>query len=105
MLGLTQGSGSVAQVGWRTSGDNGYRDPDGYYFLVDRVKDMINVAGFKVFPREVEEVLFRHEAVREAAGVGVPHPGPPPPPPAAEIGRAHLRNPDTAHPPHPAFSC
>ena len=60
--------------GWLHSGDVGYRDADGYYFLVDRVKDMINVAGFKVFPREVEEVLFRHEAVREAAVVGVPDP-------------------------------
>jgi long-chain acyl-CoA synthetase len=60
--------------GWLHSGDVGYRDADGYYYLVDRVKDMINVAGFKVFPREVEEVLFRHEAVKEAAVVGVPDP-------------------------------
>jgi long-chain acyl-CoA synthetase len=60
--------------GWLHSGDIGYRDADGYYFIVDRVKDMINVSGFKVFPREVEEVLFRHPAVKEAAVVGVPHP-------------------------------
>jgi long-chain acyl-CoA synthetase len=60
--------------GWLHSGDIGYRDADGYYFLVDRVKDMINVSGFKVFPREVEEVLFRHEAVKEAAVIGVPDP-------------------------------
>ncbi|MEX2147582.1 MAG: long-chain fatty acid--CoA ligase [Candidatus Rokuibacteriota bacterium] len=60
--------------GWLRSGDIGYRDPDGYYFLVDRVKDMINVSGFKVFPREVEEVLFRHAAVQEAAVIGVPDP-------------------------------
>jgi len=58
--------------GWLHSGDIGYRDRDGYYFLVDRVKDMINVSGFKVFPREVEEVLFRHAAVKEAAVVGTP---------------------------------
>ena len=58
--------------GWLHSGDVGYRDRDGYYFLVDRVKDMINVSGFKVFPREVEEVLFRHAAVKEAAVVGTP---------------------------------
>jgi long-chain acyl-CoA synthetase len=57
--------------GWFHSGDIGYRDADGYYFIVDRLKDMINVAGFKVFPREVEEVLFRHPAVKEAAVVGV----------------------------------
>lgn len=60
--------------GWLHSGDIGYRDPDGYYFLVDRVKDMINVSGFKVFPREVEEILFRHDAVKEAAVIGVPDP-------------------------------
>jgi long-chain acyl-CoA synthetase len=60
--------------GWLRSGDVGYRDPDGYYYLVDRLKDMINVSGFKVFPREVEEVLFRHPAVKEAAVVGRPDP-------------------------------
>ena len=58
--------------GWLHSGDIGYRDRDGYYFLVDRLKDMINMSGFKVFPREVEEVLFRHAAVKEAAVVGTP---------------------------------
>ena len=60
--------------GWFHSGDIGYRDPDGYFFIVDRVKDMINVSGFKVFPREVEEILFRHAAVKEAAVVGTPDP-------------------------------
>jgi long-chain acyl-CoA synthetase len=60
--------------GWFHSGDIGYRDGDGYFFIVDRVKDMINVSGFKVFPREVEEVLFRHDAVKEAAVVGIPDP-------------------------------
>jgi long-chain acyl-CoA synthetase len=60
--------------GWFHSGDIGYRDADGYFFIVDRVKDMINVSGFKVFPREVEEVLFRHPAVKEAAVVGMPDP-------------------------------
>ena len=60
--------------GWFYSGDIGYRDRDGYFFIVDRLKDMINVAGFKVFPREVEEVLFRHPAVKEAAVVGVADP-------------------------------
>ena len=60
--------------GWFHSGDIGYRDADGYFFIVDRVKDMVNVAGFKVFPREVEEVLFRHAAVKEAAVIGMPDP-------------------------------
>ena len=60
--------------GWFHSGDIGCRDADGYFFIVDRVKDMINVSGFKVFPREVEEVLFRHPAVKEAAVIGTPDP-------------------------------
>ena len=47
-------------------------DEDGYYRIVDRKKDMIDAGGFKVWPREVEEVLFRHSAVREAAVVAMP---------------------------------
>jgi long-chain acyl-CoA synthetase len=58
--------------GWFRTGDVGYRDAEGDYFLVDRVKDMINVGGFKVWPREVEEVLFEHPGVRESAVVGMP---------------------------------
>jgi long-chain acyl-CoA synthetase len=59
--------------GWFHSGDIGYLDQDGYIYLVDRVKDMINSAGFKIWPREVEEVLFRHPAIGECAVVGLPH--------------------------------
>jgi long-chain acyl-CoA synthetase len=58
--------------GWFHSGDIGYIDADGYIFLVDRVKDMINSAGFKIWPREVEEVLFTHSAIKECAVVGLP---------------------------------
>jgi long-chain acyl-CoA synthetase len=58
--------------GWFHTGDVGYADDDGYLYLVDRVKDMINTAGLKVWPREVEEVLYRHPAIRECAVVGVP---------------------------------
>jgi long-chain acyl-CoA synthetase len=47
-------------------------DEDGYFFIVDRKKDMIDVSGFKVYPRDVEEVLFEHPAVKEASIVGVP---------------------------------
>jgi long-chain acyl-CoA synthetase len=60
--------------GWFHTGDIGYLDGDGYLFLVDRVKDMINSAGLKIWPREVEEVLYRHPAVRECAVVGMPDP-------------------------------
>jgi long-chain acyl-CoA synthetase len=60
--------------GWLHSGDIGTMDDDGYVSIVDRVKDMINVAGFKVWPAEVEHVLYRHPAVRELAVYGEPHP-------------------------------
>jgi long-chain acyl-CoA synthetase len=59
--------------GWFHSGDIGVRDPDGSYEIVDRVKDMIIRGGFNVYPREVEEVLYAHGAIVEAAVLGVPH--------------------------------
>jgi long-chain acyl-CoA synthetase len=58
--------------GWLHSGDIGKMDQDGYVYIVDRVKDMINVSGFKVWPAEVEHVLYRHPAVKEAAVYGAP---------------------------------
>lgn len=58
---------------WLHAGDIGKLDADGYLFIVDRVKDMINVAGFKVWPAEVEQRLYRHPAVLEAAVYGAPH--------------------------------
>ena len=58
--------------GWFHSGDLGYRDEDGFYFIVDRKKDLIIRGGYNVYPREVEEVLYTHPAVAEAAVVGVP---------------------------------
>ena len=60
--------------GWFHTGDLATRDPDGYYFIVDRVKDMIIRNGFNVYPREVEEVLYTHPAVAEAAVFGIPDP-------------------------------
>ncbi len=54
------------------SGDVGFMNPEGWIFIVDRKKDMINASGYKVWPREVEDVLVEHPAVREAAVVGVP---------------------------------
>ena len=54
------------------TGDVGFMDPEGWFYLVDRKKDQINASGYKVWPREVEDVLYGHEAVREAAVVGVP---------------------------------
>jgi long-chain acyl-CoA synthetase len=54
------------------TGDVGFMDPDGWFYLVDRKKDMIVASGYKVWPREVEDTLLRHPAVREAAVIGVP---------------------------------
>jgi long-chain acyl-CoA synthetase len=54
------------------TGDIGFADADGYVFIVDRSKDQINASGYKIWPREVEEVLFQHPAVHEAAVVGRP---------------------------------
>jgi long-chain acyl-CoA synthetase len=54
------------------TGDVGFMDSDGWFYLVDRKKDMINAAGYKVWPREVEDVLYTHPAVREAGVIGVP---------------------------------
>ncbi len=59
--------------GWFHSGDMATIDEDGYFFIVDRKKDMIIRGGYNVYPREIEEVLYEHPAVREAAVVGVPH--------------------------------
>ena len=59
--------------GWFHTGDIAYRDAEGYYFIVDRKSDMIIRGGFNVYPREIDEVLFAHPNVAEAAVVGVPH--------------------------------
>ena len=54
------------------TGDVGYMDEDGYIFIVDRIKDMINVSGFKVYPRRIEDALYAHSAVAEVTVVGIP---------------------------------
>ncbi len=59
--------------GWFHTGDLARVDADGYFFIVDRKKDMIIRNGFNVYPREIEELLYEHPAVREAAVVGIPH--------------------------------
>jgi len=59
--------------GWFYSGDVGKIDEEGYFFIVDRKKDMIIRGGYNVYPREIEEVLYEHDGIQEAAVVGVPH--------------------------------
>ena len=61
------------QDGWFRSGDLGRKDADGWYYIVDRSKDMIIRGGYNVYPREIEEVLMTHPAVSLAAVIGVPH--------------------------------
>jgi long-chain acyl-CoA synthetase len=58
--------------GWFHSGDLAYMDKDGYFFIVDRKKDLVIRGGYNVYPREIEEVLFEHPAVAEAAVIGKP---------------------------------
>lgn len=63
---------ATLEDGWMHTGDVAFVDADGWYYLVDRIKDCIIASGFKVWPREVEDVLYAHQAVREAAVVGIP---------------------------------
>jgi long-chain acyl-CoA synthetase len=63
---------AIFHDGWMHTGDLGYMDEKGYFYIADRSKDLIVASGFNVYPREVEEVLYRHDAVQEAAVVGVP---------------------------------
>jgi long-chain acyl-CoA synthetase len=60
--------------GWLLTGDVGYSDTDGYYYITDRKKDMLLVHGINVYPREIEEVIYQFPGVHEAAVVGVPDP-------------------------------
>jgi long-chain acyl-CoA synthetase len=69
-----EATAEVMRDGWFRSGDLGRRDKDGFYYVVDRAKDMIIRGGFNVYPREIEEVLMTHDAVSLAAVIGVPHP-------------------------------
>jgi long-chain acyl-CoA synthetase len=69
---LPEESAHAVRDGWLHTGDVGKETDDGWLFVVDRLKDLINAGGYKVFPRDVEDVLYQHAAVREASVVGVP---------------------------------
>jgi long-chain acyl-CoA synthetase len=76
MKGYYKEAGATSDVikdGWFSTGDIAYRDAEGYYFIVDRKKDMVIRGGYNVYPREVEDVLCAHPSVLEAAVIGVPH--------------------------------
>jgi len=74
----------VLKDGWMHTGDVGYMDEDGYVYIVDRKKDMLIYKGYNVYPRELEEILFRHPAVANAAVIGKPDPE------AGEIPKAYV---------------
>ncbi|MBP1450210.1 MAG: AMP-binding protein, partial [Thermoproteus sp.] len=69
---------------WFRTGDIAYMDAEGYFYIVDRKKDMIKYKGYSVFSREIEEVLYQHPCVKEAAVIGVPDPE------AGEVPKAYL---------------
>ena len=70
---LPEATEEAFRGGWFHTGDMAKRDEEGYFYIVDRKKDMIIRGGYNVYPREIEEVLYEHPAVREAAVLGVPH--------------------------------
>jgi long-chain acyl-CoA synthetase len=71
-LNKAEASAEALGDGWMHTGDVAFMDSDGWFYIVDRKKDMISASGYKVWPREVEDILYQHPAVREAAVVGVP---------------------------------
>jgi long-chain acyl-CoA synthetase len=71
--GRPEATAEAIKNGWFRTGDLARRDADGYYYIVDRAKDLIIRGGFNVYPREIEEVLISHPAVSLAAVIGVPH--------------------------------
>jgi long-chain acyl-CoA synthetase len=64
---------TITPDGWLNTGDVGRVDTDGHFYIVDRTKDLIIRGGYNVYPREIEEVLYEHPAMAEAAVIGIPH--------------------------------
>ena len=71
-LGRPEATAETLRDGWLHSGDLGYMDEDGFYFIVDRAKDLVIRGGYNVYPREIEEVLYAHPEILEAAVIGKP---------------------------------
>ncbi|TYS68994.1 long-chain-fatty-acid--CoA ligase [Sutcliffiella horikoshii] len=65
---------AVLKDGWLLTGDLGYMDERGYFYVVDRKKDMIIAGGFNIYPREIEEILYEHEEIQEVVVAGIPDP-------------------------------
>jgi len=71
--GQPEATAAAIPDGWFRTGDMGRKDDDGYFYIVDRKKDLIIRGGYNVYPREVEEALYEHPCVAEAAVIGIPH--------------------------------
>ena len=89
-----KGSG-LTEDGWLKTGDIAYMDEDGYFHMTDRIKDMINVSGNKVYSTQVDEVIFKHPAVLMAASFGVPDPNIPGSERVAAVITLHKNYPET----------
>ena len=72
-LNNTEATQSTIKDGWLHSGDIGYYDSEGHFFIVDRLKELIKVKGFQVAPAELEDLLRSHPKVQDVAVIGVPH--------------------------------
>ncbi len=73
-LGLEEETEKVLNDGWLHTGDVATVDEDGYFYIVDRIKDMIISGGYNVYPREIDEILYLNPKVKEVSSVGIPHP-------------------------------
>lgn len=71
---LPEETALILRDGWLFTGDLGYMDDDGYFYVVDRKKDMIIAGGFNIYPREIEDVLYEHPAIQEIVALGIPDP-------------------------------
>jgi len=74
MKGYWPGEGSGLVDGWLPTGDIARMDEDGYFYIVDRIKDMANISGFKVYTSTIDDILYQHPAVSMAAAIGIPDP-------------------------------
>jgi long-chain acyl-CoA synthetase len=68
---MPEETAEVLRDGWLHTGDVARMDEDGYFYIVDRKKDMISTSGYNVYPREIEEVLYEHKEIAEAVAIGV----------------------------------
>ena len=73
-FGQPEETDNAVRDGWMFTGDVARMDEDGYFYIVDRVKDMVNISGFKVFTRELDDVLAKHPDIDLAATLGIPDP-------------------------------